>query len=450
MDDSAFAARLAEAQAAIERELENLLGLEPKPGEPARPKRLIEAMRYATLGGGKRLRAFLTIETARALGRTDEGPRRAGAAIECVHAYSLIHDDLPSMDDDDLRRGRPTTHRAFDEATAILAGDALQALAFEILADPATDPLAEARVALCLGLARAIGLAGMVGGQMLDIAAERRTAPLSVEEIARLQAMKTGALLKFSVEAGTRLAGAGATARTALETYGRAIGAAFQIADDILDVESDAATLGKRAGKDAEQNKGTLVGALGLDGARRELARLVDEAVVGGGRGGRGRRWRRLARDRALRRQAEEVSPAAKPWVALTPPALRPCARSSRRSTAFSLPLRKRRIEKPGSSARPALVSDCASSSFPRFASVAASKKWVSGLVRLISIERRNNVTASSLAPRAILAAPAKCSQSQAKLSRGERRMASFSWAPVSSGRPDKYLGETDVAVSCR
>ena len=279
MDDSAFAARLAQAQAAIERELESLLGLEPRPGEPARPKRLIEAMRYATLGGGKRLRAFLAIETARALGRTDEGPRRAGAAIECVHAYSLIHDDLPSMDDDELRRGRPTTHRAFDEATAILAGDALQGLAFEILADPATDPIAEARVALCLGLARAIGLAGMVGGQMLDIGAERRTAPLSVEEIARLQAMKTGALLKFSVEAGTRLAGAGATARTALDTYGRAIGAAFQIADDILDVESDAATLGKRAGKDAGQNKATLVGALGLDGARRERDRLVDEAV---------------------------------------------------------------------------------------------------------------------------------------------------------------------------
>ena len=279
MDDSAFAARLAQAQAAIERELENLLGLEPRPGEPARPKRLIEAMRYATLGGGKRLRAFLTIETARALGRTDEGPRRAGAAIECVHAYSLIHDDLPSMDDDDLRRGRPTTHRAFDEATAILAGDALQALAFEILADPETDPIAEARVALCLGLARAAGLAGMVGGQMLDIAAERRTAPLTVDEIRLLQAMKTGALLKFSVEAGTRLAGAGATARTALETYGRAIGAAFQIADDILDVESDAATLGKRAGKDAGQNKATLVGALGLEAARRELDRLVDEAV---------------------------------------------------------------------------------------------------------------------------------------------------------------------------
>jgi farnesyl diphosphate synthase len=279
MDESAFAARLAESQAAIERELEVLLGLEPKPGEAARPKRLIEAMRYATLGGGKRLRPFLTMETARALGRRDNGPRRAGAAIECIHAYSLIHDDLPSMDDDDLRRGRPTTHRAFGEATAILAGDALQALAFEILADPLTDVLAEVRAALCLGLARAIGLAGMVGGQMLDIDAGQATAPLSVEEIRRLQAMKTGALLKFSVEAGARLAGAGATAAAAFATYGRAIGAAFQIADDILDVESDAATLGKRAGKDASQNKATLVGALGLEGARRELDRLVDEAI---------------------------------------------------------------------------------------------------------------------------------------------------------------------------
>jgi farnesyl diphosphate synthase len=279
MDESAFAARLAESQAGIERELEILLSIEAKPGERAHPKRLIEAMRYATLGGGKRLRPFLTVETARALGRTDKGPRRAGAAIECIHAYSLIHDDLPSMDDDDLRRGRPTTHRAFDEATAILAGDALQALAFEILADPATDALAEVRVALCLGLARAIGFAGMVGGQMLDIDAEQSRSPLSVEEIGGLQAMKTGALLKFSVEAGARLAGAGATAWAALATYGRAIGAAFQIADDILDVEGDAATLGKRAGKDAAQNKATLVGSLGLKGARRELDRLVDEAI---------------------------------------------------------------------------------------------------------------------------------------------------------------------------
>jgi farnesyl diphosphate synthase len=306
MDDSAFAARLAECQASIERELEILLECEPKLGEPVRPKRLIEAMRYATLGGGKRLRAFLTVETARALGRTDNGPRRAGAAIECVHAYSLIHDDLPSMDDDDLRRGRPTTHRAFDEATAILAGDALQALAFEILADPTTDALAEVRAALCLRLARAIGLAGMVGGQMLDIEAEQSRAPLSVAEIKRLQAMKTGALLKFSVEAGTRLAGAGATARAALEVYGRAIGAAFQIADDILDVESDAATLGKRAGKDAGQNKATLVGSLGLEGAHRELDRLVDEAISAvdaAGVGARGDMLRASARFVAMRKK---------------------------------------------------------------------------------------------------------------------------------------------------
>src|ERR1700735_2504934 len=228
MDDSAFAASLAESQGAIERELESLLGVQTTPGELARPKRLIEAMRYATLGGGKRLRPFLTVETARALGRTDNGPRRAGAAIECIHAYSLIHDDLPAMDDDDLRRGRPTTHCAFDEATAILAGDALQALAFEILADPATDANAEVRVALCFGLARASGLAGMVGGQMPDIDAEQSTAPLTVDEIKRLQAMKTGALLKFSVDAGAILAGADAKAGAAACVYGRASGGALQ------------------------------------------------------------------------------------------------------------------------------------------------------------------------------------------------------------------------------
>jgi farnesyl diphosphate synthase len=305
MDDSAFAARLAESQAAIERELETLLSLEPKVGELARPKRLMEAMRYATLGGGKRLRPLLTVETARALGRTDNGPIRAGAAIECVHAYSLIHDDLPAMDDDDLRRGRPTTHRAFDEATAILAGDGLQALAFEILADPATDASADVRVALCLGLARGAGLAGMVGGQQLDIDAEQATALLTVDEIRRLQAMKTGALLKFSVEAGAILAGADAKARAALATYGRAIGAAFQIADDILDVESDAATLGKRAGKDAEQNKGTLVSALGLEPARRELDRLVDEAIAAvdaAGVGAKGDMLRATARFVAIRK----------------------------------------------------------------------------------------------------------------------------------------------------
>jgi len=278
MEEQAFKARLAEAAAAVERVLEDLLAAEPKAGETARPRRLIEAMRYATLGGGKRLRPFLAIETARALGRTDAAPVRAGAAIECVHAYSLIHDDLPAMDDDDLRRGRLTTHRAFDEATAILAGDALQTMAFEILADPQTAPRAEARAGLCAGLARAAGLAGMVGGQMLDIEAETAAAPLPLEAIARLQAMKTGALLKFSVEAGALLAGANTAARAAFDAYGRAIGAAFQIADDLLDAEGDAATLGKRAGKDAGRHKATLVAALGAEGARAELARLVREA----------------------------------------------------------------------------------------------------------------------------------------------------------------------------
>jgi farnesyl diphosphate synthase len=278
MDRDVFAARLADTAAAIERELDELLAIEARLDEPARPRRLIDAMRFATLGGGKRLRPFLVIETARALGRVDDGPRRTGAAIECIHAYSLIHDDLPSMDDDDLRRGRPTTHRAFDEATAILAGDALQALAFAIVADPATDPNAEIRAALCARLAHACGLAGMVGGQMLDIEAESAAAPFSLDAIARLQAMKTGALLSFCVEAGSRLAGASPAASAALRTYGGAIGAGFQIADDILDAEGDAAALGKRAGKDAGRNKATFVAALGLDGARRELARLIDEA----------------------------------------------------------------------------------------------------------------------------------------------------------------------------
>ncbi len=278
MDNEAFKARLAAAAAAVEAALDGLLMFEPRPGERARPRRLLEAMRYATLGGGKRLRAFLVIETARALGRSDAGPRRAGAAIECLHAYSLIHDDLPAMDDDDLRRGRPTAHRAFDEATAILAGDALQTLAFEIMAATDTDASAETRAALCAGLARASGLAGMVGGQMLDVAAETSATPLSIEAIQRLQAMNTGALIRFSVEAGARLAGASGETSAALSAYGAAIGAAFQIADDLLDAEGDTAVLGKRARKDAERGKATLVAALGPEGARRELAGLVGKA----------------------------------------------------------------------------------------------------------------------------------------------------------------------------
>jgi farnesyl diphosphate synthase len=291
IDSSAFATRLAEVGAEMEAELEALLRPDPFDGEPARPARLIEAMRYGVLGGGKRLRPFLAVETARAFGLAGEGPRRVGAAIECVHGYSLIHDDLPAMDDDDLRRGRPTVHRAFDEATAILAGDALLTLAFEILARPETARDAEIRAALCAGLARASGLAGMVGGQMLDIAAESATAPLGLAAIARLQAMKTGALLRFSVEAGAIVAGAPAEARAALGRYGEALGAAFQVADDLLDAEGDAATLGKRAGKDAARNKATFVSALGLDGARALRDRLVGEAhaaIDAAGLGGAG------------------------------------------------------------------------------------------------------------------------------------------------------------------
>jgi farnesyl diphosphate synthase len=237
-------------------------------------------MRHGVLGGGKRLRPFLTIETARALGMTGAMPRRAGAAIECVHGYSLIHDDLPAMDDDDLRRGRPTVHRAYDEATAILAGDALLTLAFEIMADPETHPDGETRAALCLGLAQASGLGGMVGGQMLDIAAETAAAPLSPEAIRLLQAMKTGALLRFSVEAAAIVAGASSDRRAALVRYGTALGAAFQVADDILDAESTDAVLGKRAGKDAERNKATFVSVHGLTAAKALRDELVEKALA--------------------------------------------------------------------------------------------------------------------------------------------------------------------------
>jgi farnesyl diphosphate synthase len=275
-----FAHRLAEIGAAVEAALDEVLSLSPKAGEIARPERLVAAMRWGALGGGKRLRPFLVIETARARGLEGDAPLKAGVAIECLHNYSLIHDDLPAMDDDELRRGRPTAHRQFDEATAILAGDGLLTLAFEILADPATSPDAEIRAKLCWGLARAAGMAGMVGGQMLDIAAESAKTPLGPDDISMLQRMKTGALIKFSVEAGAILAGANADAHAALTAYGEAIGAAFQVADDILDAESTAEALGKRAGKDAERNKATFVAAHGLFEAKRLRDALVDQALA--------------------------------------------------------------------------------------------------------------------------------------------------------------------------
>jgi len=273
-----FATRLAAAAQDVEQVLAELLADEARPGEIARPPRLIEAMRHAVLGGGKRLRPFLAIETARMLGNDGAGVARAGAAIELVHCYSLVHDDLPAMDDDDLRRGKPTVHRAFDEATAILVGDGLQTLAFEVLADPATDPDPGRRADLVLGLARAAGLGGMVGGQMLDLAAEGRYGDQKLDEamIRQLQAMKTGAILAFSVEAGAICGGADPEGRRALLRFGHALGAAFQVADDLLDREATAEDLGKRTGKDLEKGKATLVDALGVEGARAECARLVD------------------------------------------------------------------------------------------------------------------------------------------------------------------------------
>ncbi|MCC5976842.1 MAG: polyprenyl synthetase family protein [Salinarimonas sp.] len=280
-DTSSFVDRLTRHAQAVEQCLEGLLAPDAQTGEIARPPRLMAAMRHGALGGGKRLRPFLTAAAAQLFGVEGEAPLRAGVAIELVHCYSLVHDDLPAMDDDDLRRGKPTVHKAFDEATAILAGDALLTLAIEVLAAPDTHPDPAIRAELMLGLARAAGLGGMVGGQMLDLAAEGRygeETALSQDDIRTLQAMKTGALLTFAAEAGAIAAGADARDRARLVSYGKALGAAFQIADDILDREADAQAMGKAVGKDAAAGKGTLVDVLGIEGARRECARLVGEA----------------------------------------------------------------------------------------------------------------------------------------------------------------------------
>ncbi|KZX93240.1 MULTISPECIES: polyprenyl synthetase family protein [unclassified Sulfitobacter] len=231
-----------------------------------------DAMRYAC-AGGKGLRGFLVIESARLHGIAPGMAAPAAAAIEALHAYSLVHDDLPCMDDDDLRRGQPTVHRKWDEATAVLAGDALQTLAFELLGQLACP--AEARLILMTSLAQAAGVGGMVGGQALDIAAETAPAPLSLAEITALQAGKTGALIEWSAMAGPRMAGADATA---LGTYAKHLGLAFQIADDILDVEGDAETVGKAVGKDDAAGKATFVSHLGLAGAKTRAAELVDMA----------------------------------------------------------------------------------------------------------------------------------------------------------------------------
>lgn len=273
--DADFAARLAAAVARVEAALDAAL---PEAGENAEG-RLAAAMRRAALGGGKRLRAFLAIETAALFGASPAGADRVAAAFECLHAYSLAHDDLPCMDDDDLRRGLPTIHVEWDEATAVLAGDALQALAFELLTSPATHRSGAVRAALALTLAEASGFAGMVGGQALDIAAETAPAPLNMAGIERLQAKKTGALIAASVAAGAILGRARIAERRALRQYALELGAAFQIADDILDATGDAATAGKRLGKDAAAGKATFVGALGLEGARAHAVELAESAA---------------------------------------------------------------------------------------------------------------------------------------------------------------------------
>ncbi|HVB67074.1 MAG TPA: farnesyl diphosphate synthase [Acetobacteraceae bacterium] len=267
---------LADALARTAREVESALEtLLPLPeGTEAQ---LAEAMRYATLGGGKRLRAFLAMETAGLFGVSETCAARVGAAIEMLHAYSLVHDDLPAMDDDDLRRGKPSCHRAFNEAIAILAGDALQTRAFEVLAEPDThsDPLA--RCELVVGLAAAVGARGMVGGQVIDMVSEGRA--LEPAEVNRLQALKTGRLIQFSAESGAILGRAQTAQRHLLAAYGRDLGAAFQIADDLLDAEGTTEETGKTAGKDAEAGKATMVAVLGIERARAHARMLAQQAA---------------------------------------------------------------------------------------------------------------------------------------------------------------------------
>jgi farnesyl diphosphate synthase len=270
-----FTERLEAHASRLERHLDEWLT--PARIGPAAP-RLLEAMRYGSLGGGKRVRPFLVIESAALFGVPVEGALNAAAALECVHCYSLVHDDLPAMDNDDLRRGRPTAHKAFDEATAILAGDGLLTLAFEILASPDTHPNPAVRADLGLALARASGVSGMAGGQMYDLEAPGKT--LGEADIRLLQAMKTGALITFGCVAGGILGEASEADIAALRAYGDALGAAFQLADDILDVEGDAALVGKATGKDTEAGKGTLVSLFGIDAARVKLAELKAEALA--------------------------------------------------------------------------------------------------------------------------------------------------------------------------
>jgi farnesyl diphosphate synthase len=277
-----FASRLDRTAEDTEALLATLLSDATLPDEIVRPKRLMDAMRYSSLAGGKRLRPFLAVESAAVFGVPRQAALLAGAALECIHCYSLIHDDLPAMDNSDLRRGRPTLHKETDDATAILAGDGLLTLAFDIITrdEIHKDPMV--RLLLTRALARASGIGGMVGGQMLDLAGEGRFGDREPVDVARLQQMKTGALLRFGCIAGAILGQAAPKEYQALDDFGRALGEAFQIADDLLDVEGDAAALGKPAGADAALGKTTFVTQLGIDGAKqrvRDLLARADQAL---------------------------------------------------------------------------------------------------------------------------------------------------------------------------
>ena len=272
---SEFGTALTDAAQSVERTMDRLI---PR-GEEGEA-RVFEAMRYSSLGGGKRLRAFFVMASATLFKVAEMPALRTASAIEFVHAYSLIHDDLPAMDDDDLRRGKPSCHKQFDEATAILAGDALQALAFEVLAHEETHGDPAVRTALITELARAAGAQGMVGGQMLDLLAETQGAEMSIGAITRLQRLKTGALISFSCTAGAILGKAADPLRHALTAYAHDLGLAFQIVDDLLDVEGSAEELGKTPGKDVAAGKATFVSILGLERARAQAGALARQAAA--------------------------------------------------------------------------------------------------------------------------------------------------------------------------
>lgn len=264
---------LADTAAQVEQFLDQLLAV-----EDATEHQLHEAMRYATLDGGKRLRPFLLMQSASLFGVSKRSALRAGAALELIHCYSLVHDDLPAMDDDDLRRGKPTVHKQFDEATAILAGDALLPLAFEVLGHPETHPNANVRINLVNALARASGAHGMVGGQMIDLQAENET--FDIGQITRLQRLKTGELIDFACEGGAILGQASKKAHEALRGYAHDLGLAFQIADDLLDVEGNVEEVGKAVNKDEDAGKATFVSILGVERARAQANRLADQAIA--------------------------------------------------------------------------------------------------------------------------------------------------------------------------